>query len=53
MSRYRKPSLEGFEPYVPGTQPADGEKWVKLNTNESPFPPPQLPLPAGRGSRWC
>jgi histidinol-phosphate aminotransferase len=39
MSRYRKPSLEGFEPYVPGTQPADGEKWVKLNTNESPFPP--------------
>jgi histidinol-phosphate aminotransferase len=39
MSRYRKPSLEGFEPYVPGTQPADGEHWVKLNTNESPFPP--------------
>jgi histidinol-phosphate aminotransferase len=39
MSRYRKPSLEGFEPYVPGTQPADGETWVKLNTNESPFPP--------------
>lgn len=39
MSRYRKPSLEGFEPYVPGTQPADGERWVKLNTNESPLPP--------------
>ena len=39
MSRYRKPSLEGFEPYVPGLQPADGEDWVKLNTNESPFPP--------------
>jgi len=39
MSRFRKPSLEGFEPYVPGTQPADGERWVKLNTNESPFPP--------------
>src|SRR5258708_36541689 len=39
MSRYRKPSLQGFEPYVPGIQPADGDAWVKLNTNESPFPP--------------
>ncbi|MFN2463755.1 MAG: histidinol-phosphate transaminase [Candidatus Dormibacteria bacterium] len=39
MSRFRKPSLAAFEPYVPGTQPADGENWVKLNTNESPFPP--------------
>ena len=39
MSRYRKGSLDGFEPYVPGRQPADGERWVKLNTNESPFPP--------------
>ena len=39
MSRYRKPSLEGFEPYVPGIQPPDTETWVKLNTNESPFPP--------------
>jgi histidinol-phosphate aminotransferase len=39
VSRFRKPSLEGFEPYVPGLQPADGERWVKLNTNESPLPP--------------
>jgi histidinol-phosphate aminotransferase len=39
MSRFRKPSLATFEPYVPGIQPADGESWVKLNTNESPFPP--------------
>ena len=38
MSRYRKPSLEGFEPYAPGLQPSDGEPWAKLNTNESPFP---------------
>jgi histidinol-phosphate aminotransferase len=38
VSRFRKPSLEGFEPYVPGLQPADGETWVKLNTNESPYP---------------
>ena len=39
MSRHRKPSLTGFEPYVPGIQPPDSEEWVKLNTNESPFPP--------------
>src|SRR6202049_2049222 len=38
MSRYRKPSLEGFQPYVPGLQPGDGEVWTKLNTNESPYP---------------
>ncbi len=46
MSRYRKPALREFQPYVPGVQPADGESWVKLNTNESPFPPSDRVVPA-------
>jgi histidinol-phosphate aminotransferase len=37
--RFLKKSLQGFEPYVPGQQPPDGEDWIKLNTNESPYPP--------------
>ena len=37
--RFLKQSLRGFEPYVPGLQPPDGEDWIKLNTNESPYPP--------------
>jgi histidinol-phosphate aminotransferase len=36
---FLKKALRGFEPYAPGEQPADGEDWVKLNTNESPLPP--------------
>jgi len=36
---FLKQSLQGFQPYLPGEQPPDGEDWVKLNTNESPLPP--------------
>lgn len=49
-SRFLKPALRAFEPYVPGEQPPDEDGWVKLNTNESPWPPSPRALEAVRGA---
>lgn len=42
MSRFLRESYQRLQPYTPGEQAQD-KRWLKLNTNESPYPPaPQV-----------
>ena len=47
MSRFFSSKYSNLEAYVPGEQPKN-MKYIKLNTNESPFPPSQGALEAAR-----
>lgn len=38
-SRFFSPDLSALKPYTPGEQPRNIGNLIKLNTNESPFPP--------------
>lgn len=45
MSKYWSEIVKRLDPYIPGEQPQD-KKYIKLNTNENPYPPSPLVLEA-------
>lgn len=36
---YLRPNISSMNGYIPGFQPDDVASWIKLNTNENPYPP--------------
>ena len=49
MSKYWSKLASGIKPYVPGEQPKD-KKYIKLNTNENPYPPSPRVIEAVRAA---
>jgi histidinol-phosphate aminotransferase len=44
--KYWNTTLNNMTEYIPGEQPANVEEYMKLNSNENPFPPSKLILEA-------
>ena len=42
MSSFWNEKINSIEPYKAGEQPKDGQRVIKLNTNENPYPPSPL-----------
>jgi histidinol-phosphate aminotransferase len=49
MSRFWSDGVHDLTPYVPGEQPSAGQ-FIKLNTNENPYPPSKASLAAMRAA---
>ncbi|KNF07711.1 histidinol-phosphate aminotransferase HisC [Gottschalkia purinilytica] len=45
MSKYWSDITKKIDPYIPGEQPKD-KKYIKLNTNENPYPPSEQVIKA-------
>ncbi|MDR2542031.1 MAG: histidinol-phosphate transaminase [Treponema sp.] len=45
MNKFWNSRVKGLSPYVPGEQPKD-RQFIKLNTNENPYPPSPLVIEA-------
>jgi histidinol-phosphate aminotransferase len=48
MSRFLRPCIRALSGYTPGEQPRSEEPYLKLNTNENPYPPSPRVLEALR-----
>ncbi len=44
--KYWNKTLRAMDEYIPGEQPANIEEYIKLNTNENPFPPSEKVIKA-------
>ena len=49
MKEFWSSRIRGLTPYTPGEQPRE-RKFIKLNTNENPYPPSPMALSAIRAA---